>query len=427
MKEFSAIDLRKMDVAHRILTEVSGSQSSIAPVYGDSVNLPDIYYVDSGNGSDGNDGRDPGFPMATIDAAIGRCTASQGDSILVQPSHSETLSAAITMDVIGVSIIGIGKGTLRPQLTGNFVGDCITITAANCRVENIYFNEATAGITADINIAAANTVVRHCHFDLGASDLLGTITVTADGEVPTIEDCTVAVTADGPDEWLMLEGVVDRLLVQRNTVLCSDGTNAFDVAAINAQAVALTNPVIKDNVFQGGSVAVDAIVATALVGALIGPNEYRGGAVEGYDNDFITGLGYKVTKSAARTSGAGADDLFDITGQVLITLLFGEVTTVFPINCDVLLNEKTSSGPICAVTVLDSSPEGSMVQVTGAPGDELSGVAGSVAGAVGSAARIIFDNDTIEATWTEIGTTGAIKWSLFYIPLESGAKVVAAT
>ncbi|KKL48614.1 hypothetical protein LCGC14_2323770, partial [marine sediment metagenome] len=226
---------------------------------------------------------------------------------------------------------------------------------------------------------------------------------------------------------LMLEGVVDRLLVQRNTVLCSDGTNAFDVAAINAQAVALTNPVIKDNVLQGGGVAVDAIVATALVGALIGPNEYRGGAVEGYDNDFISGLGYKVTKTAARTSGAGADDLFDVTGLVLITLLFGEVTVQFPINSDVLLNEKTNSGPICAVTILDSLVTGSLVQVTGVPGDALAGAVGSVAGAVGASARILFDNDTIEATWTEIGTTGTMKWTLYYIPLETGAVVAAAT
>ncbi|KKM76659.1 hypothetical protein LCGC14_1377970, partial [marine sediment metagenome] len=65
-----SMTLRVQDLLHRMRRAVAGSQSTIDPPFGDSPNLPDIYYVDSGNGSDGNDGRDPGFPMATIDAAI---------------------------------------------------------------------------------------------------------------------------------------------------------------------------------------------------------------------------------------------------------------------------------------------------------------------------------------------------------------------
>ena len=270
----NSILLRQLDLAHRVLGLVSGSQSTIGPVFGDSVNLPDVYYVDSENGSDVNDGRDPGFPLATIDAAINKCTASQGDTILVQPGHSETLTTQISLDVIGVSIFGLGEGTLRPQITVDGGIDGIDIGAANCSVENLQFNEATdAKADSAINIDAADVKVLKCHFDLGANDDEGSITITANGERPTIKGCTVAVTADGPDEWILFEGVVDRPVIEDNLVVCSDGTDFFDDAAINCAAVAVTNLVAKNNTFLGAGVAGNAIIGTALVGAQIGPNE----------------------------------------------------------------------------------------------------------------------------------------------------------
>lgn len=426
MKVTDALTYRVQDILHRILSTVSGSQSTISPVYGDSVNLPDVYYVDSGNGSDSNDGRDPGFPLATIDAAINKCTASQGDVIIVQPGHAETLTTQISLDVIGVSIIGVGEGTLKPQLTVAGVIDGIDIGAANCSVENIGFPVSTAGATSQVNIDAADAKVTKCTFHEGASDLLGTVTITASGERPTVTHNEVFVDADGPDEWVLFEGVVDRPVIDHNTIVCSDGTDGFDVAAINAVAVAVTNLVSKDNVFLGADVAtaINAYAGSALVGAAIGPNEYRGNVVEGIANPFIEGLGYRVTKSGARPSGAGADDLFDVNGQCLITAIYGEVTTQIAADSDLIVNMKAAGGAVFnTLTILD----GDVVQTFysfPAPGDAM-GVSGTNQAFLNSHPWIC-NTDTIEATWTEAGTTGAILWTLYYIPLEAGATVDAA-
>src|SRR5688572_2883165 len=71
-----------------------------------------IFFVHSGTGSNSNDGSSPDSPMATLDAAIGLCTASKGDTIYVMPGHAETIAAAdgFDADVAGVSIVGIGWG-----------------------------------------------------------------------------------------------------------------------------------------------------------------------------------------------------------------------------------------------------------------------------------------------------------------------------
>ena len=434
MSKVDSILYRQLDQAHRLLEANAGSTSnpvSSAGVFGDSPNLPDIYYVDSGNGSDGNDGRDPKNPMATIDAAINRCTASQGDVVLVQPGHAETLTTQISLDVIGVSIIGVGEGVLRPQITINAAIDGIDIGAANCLVENIGFPVSTAGATSQVNVDAADATVRECHFAEGASDLLGTITVTASGEVCTIEYNTVVVTADGPDEWILVEGVVDRLTIRKNTVVCSDGSDAFDLGAVNCAAVAVTNLLVVDNDFQGADVFSIAVVGTALVGETIARNTYSGGAIEGVltEGEYIPGLGYRVTKTAARTSGAGADDLFDITGLCKVTLFVGKVTSVLTSFADLVLNEKTNSVALNAITVLDDDAADTLYNVTGDPSQTLNGGAApalNYAGNEGQELGFLINGDTIEATWTEAGTVGTIAWTLFYIPLEADAKIVAA-
>ena len=50
-----------------------------------------VYWVDSGTGSNGNKGTYR-QPLATIDNAIGKCSANNGDIIVVFPGHSGTVS-----------------------------------------------------------------------------------------------------------------------------------------------------------------------------------------------------------------------------------------------------------------------------------------------------------------------------------------------
>jgi len=115
-----------------------------------------VYWVNSVTGSNGNKGtRDK--PFATIDYAIGRCTASQGDVIYCMPGHTEAVTvSSIACDVAGVSIIGLGDGSNKPTLTFGATDSRINVTAANCKWQNFRW---TAGIgdvvTAVLHATAA--------------------------------------------------------------------------------------------------------------------------------------------------------------------------------------------------------------------------------------------------------------------------------
>ena len=276
-----------------------------------------IFYVDSAVGTDGAGyGSTPDAPLATIDYAIGLCTANQGDVILVLPGHSETLAALITVDKAGISIIGLGEGAARPQITVGAVIDGISITSNDVLVENLYINEATAAATSNINVAAARAILRKIHMDLGANDV-DAITVTAAGELFTVEDCTAVVTANGPDSWIKFEGVVDRPLIRRNTIVATDGTNAFDDGVLDFNSVAVTNPVIVGNVFADNDIAVTvAANVGAITGEVIGPNSYGLVAVN-VDNTGVALATFAANSINAAAIAAAAIDAATFAADAL--------------------------------------------------------------------------------------------------------------
>lgn len=128
-----------------------------------------VFFVDSGAGSDvGSVGRKATEPFATLDFAIGQATASNGDVIVVMPGHAETLTAAIALDVAGLTIIGLGNGDNRPVFTLTAsAAPAITISADDQKIDNLKFYCATAGTSYLKNlmrIAASDIEVSGCEF-----------------------------------------------------------------------------------------------------------------------------------------------------------------------------------------------------------------------------------------------------------------------
>ena len=241
-------------------------------------------YVDSDHAATGDarDGRNPNSPLSTVDAALTDGTsgiaATNGDVVVVMPGHSETLTAKITMDVAGVTVLCLGDGTAAPQFTINAAIDGIDMTAANCTWIGGYFPVSTAAATSTVNIAAANCRVAHATFNAGAPDV-DMITLTAAGARPRIDHNTVIVAADGPDSFVKFEGVIDLPIIEDNVIVGSDGTNAYDDGVLDFNSVAVTNAVVRNNAFLGGGASTTVVAnGGSVVGGSYGPNSYGGSA-----------------------------------------------------------------------------------------------------------------------------------------------------
>ena len=123
------------------------------------------YFVDSVTGSNGNNGLTPEDPVATIDYAVSLCRANKGDVLYVLPLHVETVSAAggLDLDVAGITLIGLGSGSNRPQI--NFttvVGADMDVDAADITMVNFRFTGGFDALTGPIDINAADFSLLNC-------------------------------------------------------------------------------------------------------------------------------------------------------------------------------------------------------------------------------------------------------------------------
>lgn len=121
-------------------------------------------------GADGNPGT-YNRPFATLDYAVGRCSADTGDIIMVKPGHAETITTAaiLVMDVAGIAIVGMGSGANRPTLNFTTATSAnIPITAANMSVQNILFTCNIAAVTSVFTATGTATptdfAVEGCEF-----------------------------------------------------------------------------------------------------------------------------------------------------------------------------------------------------------------------------------------------------------------------
>lgn len=126
-----------------------------------SVGLGDVYYVSSDSGDDERSGLSPETCLATLDAAIGKCTANQGDIIYILPGHTETVATAgaIAVDVAGITIIGLGDGADKPTFSFSAVDATMTVSAASTTIKGIIIKPSIDSVVSPIVVSAADVTL----------------------------------------------------------------------------------------------------------------------------------------------------------------------------------------------------------------------------------------------------------------------------
>lgn len=148
-----------------------------------------VWFVDSVSGSNAFSGA-ADSPFATVDYAIGRCTANNGDVIVVAAGHAETLAtaSAITSDVAGVTIIGLGEGASRPTFTFSATASTWVISAASTAIYNIVGVPSIDSVVSPFVVSGANCTLFVEWQDASASvEAVRAILTTADANNLTVD------------------------------------------------------------------------------------------------------------------------------------------------------------------------------------------------------------------------------------------------
>ena len=158
----------------------------------------EVFFVDSGAAKGGDTighGRDPDMPFLTLDYAIGRCTANQGDVIYVMPGHAETFIATngFDADVAGIAIIGLGWGASRPTFTFNHANAQVNVGAASVRIENLRFVTSITAVVSAVQVeGVTDAVFKNCEWywgDTTGDDFIISLELEAGSHRALIEGC----------------------------------------------------------------------------------------------------------------------------------------------------------------------------------------------------------------------------------------------
>jgi hypothetical protein len=210
----------------------------------------------------------------TLKAALASCVASRGDTIVIAPGHTETITAAAGsgVTVAGVTVVGLGLGTLVPTFTfTTSTAASFDITASNVRLQNIIFTCGIDAQTAMVNVTGTDVTFQGCLFNTNSGTvgaILGILTGATSDRLnvtmcrflgPAVNTGTTttaqiqyesAVDIQIQNSYfagkmtqaiLNVTGTVLRGLIYNNNFVIATGTKAISVAAASTPFISTNN------------------------------------------------------------------------------------------------------------------------------------------------------------------------------------------
>jgi hypothetical protein len=218
-------------------------------------------------GSNGNKGTYLA-PFATIDYAIGQCTAGRGDVIYVMPGHVETISAAasVDIDVDGVSIIGLGRGSDQARFDFTNAAGTVEVNADNCSIVNMNFHANVTSVVIGLSILtlATDTLVQGCTFDVETTttdEFLISINLGVGCDRTVIDGCKMDMGLGGAAAGVKLVGASDHVQIKN-----SEFQGDYSLAIISGITTLSTNVLIENNLLlQGTTGGLNAVAVIVLL------------------------------------------------------------------------------------------------------------------------------------------------------------------
>lgn len=257
---------------------------------GDIPTLGKDIFLDSVTGNDNSDGLTPDRAVATLDVAIGLCTANKGWRIIILPNHAETVTGVggITADVAGISIIGLGIGNQRPRfLMDGAATVTFVVSADDVYIENCVFAAGHADIVRCFNVTGAFFHAHNLEFveNTTAENFLIPFDLTGatanDNDGVRITSCRSIGLDAAATEFIATVEDIDGMVVADNLVVQSGSTDGALVKCATGKD--LTNVSIIGNFVQHAMTAGDLLVdndTTANTG-IIAHNRCRHADVTG--------------------------------------------------------------------------------------------------------------------------------------------------
>lgn len=222
-----------------------------------------VVWVDSTStaSADGTEDR----PYTTFLSAYNDADLATAESpiIIVKASHTETISAALTMAKAGLTVIGLGEGATKPSfINATAAAYMWTVNAARVRFYNLQFPASSAASTGRIDAQQTDPEFYDCDFYCGTNDTANTLNIT--GQNPYLEGVTF--TSQGSAATRPGYGVqfntINHTSIHVRDCTWNGGSAGWSIAALKINGAAndfrivnstVTGPTLKFSIVTGST------------------------------------------------------------------------------------------------------------------------------------------------------------------------------
>jgi hypothetical protein len=426
---------------------IAGSAISLIPH-----SIGTVYYCDWTSGADANSGLTWASAFKTITKALTVATA-YSTIYVKQGIYLEGATLAITqagLKIIGVQTSGLTYG--QPSIHTHGTETLMTINAHQVEIAFLSFHDQGAGTSLVIGNTAATwrTHIHDCFFGGNGTALYGIDAGNLnDAPFTVIEDCyfeayvTAAIhqnafnstvrrntfnirTADTGIQYHPTGGDRPYGYILDNKFVTTDSTDSIGIDVEGTPTPGFL--MISGNHFLNFATPEKAcnVVGTTKTGLFGGGNFFNSEPLLMYP--------LKVTKTS--TSHLTSGTLFNYKGTVEIISITGRVTTALEAataqNCNLYaVPDALAETHLCAVLDIGTTAlgVGSLITISGTLSDAM--IATTVVGVAEAQAKsIVLTCVTSGVIGVTFGTSGskdgAIVWEVLWIPISTGASLVAA-
>lgn len=209
-------------------------------------------------------------PFSTVKGALANCVANRGDIIFVKPGHSETIANAtdLALNVAGVAVIGLGRGSNRPTFNLTATSSNIPMSAANMVWWNCLITGGIDAIVAAMTVSAADCAVQLNYRDVTGQCTDCLLTTAAANRLYVDVNDYDGDTAAGTNAGIAIVGG-DHIEI---TGRYMDGN--FAVGGIDVRTTATTDLFVHDFQYFRTRNSADIFIVDTVTGSTgqIGPN-----------------------------------------------------------------------------------------------------------------------------------------------------------
>jgi hypothetical protein len=208
--------------------------------------------------------------------------------VIVLQGHTENVTATTLANMVaGTRLVGVGRGTNRPNLRWTATTSQFVMNDADCLISNFILRMEGAVVVKAVAVTAADCAIMNCDIDMGstAATNLSTIGISIEAGADRFElrnNYIHTIAGATPTQVVVVAGVCDGAVIMDNKIFAATSAVGKGVVDITAAATGLE---IGRNLLQNRLASSETVMS---VGAVAATGVY-------YDNYGATEAGTPVS------------------------------------------------------------------------------------------------------------------------------------